>query len=507
MSASPRLSVTLAASLALGALFTACPDRCHAQYKNDFDAGFPDVADYQWFEPVDLDLDRQPVRYTSGINFTYDKMLIAITGERTVVGDESVVVNSQVIFPGNSAAGELAAGTIPVFQLPDGSLPQTPGTFQLFNGIRNAGPRAEFGYADRYQIGYVDDDGNGITLGIMTGNEVESEEVFGFGTPSSAGFGSVVVNFRTPPGYLQGFRDFGVEALELDDSISVGTDDDDDGAGVEPTTSGPGGGGADQQIDDILFNGGTFFIIDADMDGVFDPQSDPFYIDFGDLNEFNIRFEAIGTRNVTEIDGVEIMRTHELSNRHFMQKHQNQRLEFAYGARLFRMKDLFVFDGEADLGGDLATQDNRFFAETEVENQIVGPQIRARWNLQRQRLNIAVDGRCLLGYNIGDFDQTFGVGQAFVPGGLNSPLVAAPTYGNNGAQESTFSPVVEFRADVKYQVTRSMALKLGYTAMFVDNITRASQVVDYTLPSIGLKSGGDQDVFINGATFGIEFWH
>lgn len=500
MSASPSLRIWIAASLAIGTLLAAGAADCHAQYDNDFDAGFPDIADYQYFEPVDLDLNRRPVKYTTGYFFNYDKMILSVTGERTTVGDPTAVVNAQIVFPGNTTAAEIAALQVPTFLLPDGTLPQPPATYTVQNGIQNAPPRAEFGYADRYELGYVDDKGNGWMLGVLDGNEIKSEQVYGFESPTTNGFGSVSVNFRTTPGLLAGWRDFGVGAIELDDAISVGADDDDDTAGVGSSVSGPGGAGADGIIDDVLFNGGTFFIIDGNGDGMFTLGIDPFYTDYGDLSEFNISYETLGVRSISEVDGVEIMRTHVLSNRHWMEKHQNQHLEVGYGARLMKFDDFFLIDGNVDFMG-------RTFIQTEAENQIVGPQFRLKWAIQKQKLNLSLDGRCMLGYNIGDLSQLYGIGQNLQPGALNRPLLFSPTYGNNGRQEENFSPVVEFRADVKYQVTRSIAVKLGYTAIFIDNITRASQLTDYVLPNPGLLSGGKQDVFVNGLNVGVEFWH
>lgn len=499
MSASPRNTITLAALVAATALL-ASPGVGLAQYRNDFDMGSYEVPDYQYFEPVDLDLDRKPVKFTSGYWFNYNKMFWAATGERTVIGDQSVNIQSEVIFPGNTTAGEQAAQTELIFQLPDGSIPQSLSSYTIVNGVQDAPSDAVFGYADRYEMGYVSDKGVGIMIGIIDGNEVESEQVYGFESPTTNGFGSVHVNWRGSETLLAGWRDYGAFALDLDDSVSVGVDDDDDGAGVDVTLGGPGIVAGDGEIDDILFNGGTFFIIDADNDGVFTFGVDPFYIDFGDLHVFNFRYETLGVRSISQTTGIEVMGTKMLSNRHFMQKHQNQTLEVGYGARFFKFDDYFIFDGESDLIG-------RTFAETDVENQIIGPQLRLKWTMQQARWNLSLDGRCMLGYNVGDLGLTYGVGETAIPGAVNKPLLLQPTYGSRGRQENTFSPVVEFRADAKYLLTRSISLNVGYTAMFVDNITRAGQVVDFTLPDVGLKSGGDQDVFINGVNFGIEFWH
>jgi len=521
MSAFPRLSYRLVALAAVGVLFASQAAISHAQYDLEESCGpFCDIQDYQWFEPVDLDLDCQPIRQDCGWFGRYDKTFFNMTGERTIVGDPTVEVLSEVVFPGNNGVANTQAAQNPAFLDPNGQIPlpadsdpATPGVqgYQILNGIQNAPPHAEFAWGDRYEMGYVGKKGNGFLIGILDGNENESEEIYGFPPPVGGGatpfgFGSVHVNFRTDnPDLLRGFRDYGSVQIFIDSS-NIGDDDNDDiNVGTGPTEDGPGdsiGGLPDGIIDDILINGGTFFFIDVSgpagvPDGIFQAEFDTLYIDFGDLHEFNIRFNQIGVRSISRVDGVELMRTHTLSNRHWMAKHQNQHLELGYGARLLRMKDTFIFDGVSDVLG-------RTFSETEADNQIVGPQVRLKWQMQQAKWNFSLDGRCLLGYNIGDLSQENGIGELLAPGALNRPLLLQPTYSTYGRQENTFSPVVEFRADVKYQLTRSMALQMGYTALFIDNISRASQLVEYNLPNMGLGQGGEQEVFINGLNFGIE---
>ncbi len=508
MSASPRLSLRLAAWMVVGALGALNPAVGLAQYDDEGCGPFCEAYDYQFFEPVDLDLNCQPVRYDCGWTFSYDKLYWSLTGERTTVGDPTVDVISEVIFPGNNPTAENAAQAIPNFLLPDGTVPQAPAGYTVINGIRNAPPQAEFGWGDRYEMGYRGQDGTGFTIGVLDGPEVTGESIYGFApvtdTQSSPfGFGSVHVNFSAPTGYLLGWRDYGVEQVFRASDTDLSDDDDDDSAtgGVGPTQNGPGDGQlADGVIDDIQFNSDTFFIIDVNGDGVFDLVNDVFYIDFGDLHEFNIRFNQLGVRNSSQLDGVEIMRTVVLSNRHWMQKHQNQHLEIAYGARFLRLKDQFLIDGISDVLG-------RTFIDTQASNQIVGPQFRLKWALQKAKWNFSLDGRCMLGYNVGDLGQEYGIGESLAPGALNKPLLAQPTYGTSGRQENTFSPVAEFRAELKYLVTRSLSVGLGYNAMFIDNISRSSQLVGYNLPDPVLLDGGQQDAFVNGLNMKIEFWH
>ena len=199
-------------------------------------------------------------------------------------------------------------------------------------------------------------------------------------------------------------------------------------------------------------------------------------------------------------------------------KHQNNNLDISYGVRFLRLRDEFDFNGTSDLLGSM-------FFSTGAENQIVGPQIRATWTRQRGNWNFGLDGRFQFGYNITDLDQSGSLGldtadpnagqpgadpnapvitPGLVPGGFNRLISGQPTTFSYGKQHNEFSPVVELRADLRYQMTSAIAARLGYTAIFVDNISRASQVTRYFLPDMGFLGAGNQYILINGANFGFE---
>ena len=81
------------------------------------------------------------------------------------------------------------------------------------------------------------------------------------------------------------------------------------------------------------------------------------------------------------------------------------------------------------------------------------------------------------------------------------------SFGSFSNQFATqFSPVGELRLNVAYQVTRSIALKVGYTGFAVGNVTRASNRVDYSgYRLISIAHPGDhQALFVNGINFGVE---
>jgi hypothetical protein len=64
-------------------------------------------------------------------------------------------------------------------------------------------------------------------------------------------------------------------------------------------------------------------------------QDDITFTDFGDLHTFNVAFDQIIVRSRTKTNGVEAMWSHDLTNRHYMAKHQNNRLSGVFvNARL-----------------------------------------------------------------------------------------------------------------------------------------------------------------------------
>lgn len=525
--------------IAAGLLLAGAAAQSHAQE----DAFCEPCCDFdtQWFAPVNFDYDCLPMRDDCGWFFKYDKLSWSFSGERTTVGAPGLVVQSEIIYPDGPNNEGIA-----------------PQPYAIQNGIQNAPPDADFGFGDRYEFGYQNKghgwevgviDGPRVTTGVIYGFQElvipntlplvgQAEDLFftqlnplnwepdlppvltGFGgsgdlSTSRNGFGSVHVNFETPPDYLLGFRNYwvntenngpgpvvggpgrrvtitAVDVVEIGGRVSAIRI-----SGAELNT---GAQPDDETADDLDGDGATFFVILADINGDGQIDDDEVVgngVDYDDLHNFNIRFDTLHVRNSIEATGVEIMKTAVLDNSHYMAKNQNNYLEIGGGVRFFRLDDNFYWEGRGDVLG-------RSYVDTTAENQIVGPQIRAKWNHRRGRWNVGIDGRFTFGYNVGDLDQIGAIGEDLSPGALNRPIMAQPTAFAYGRQESTFSPLAELRAEASFQITNAIAAKLGYTAMFVDNVTRASQIVRYSLPDMGILEGGQQDIFINGVNLGFE---
>lgn len=484
--------------------------------------------DLQFFAPVDFDFDNEPIRKCCGFSFSYDKLSWAFTGERTIIGVEGATYNGN---PGPFRVlqtGEFF--TVPNNQAPNfGTLVYIPAPYYPAT-ITNSAPRAKFAWGERYELGYFEDN-QGISIGILDGPQALDRQVYGFGwtgqyetvatgvglptqipnNPNNqllSPLGSVQLVFEVPL-LLDANGDPIVNNLGETLTLAHGFLDVQQGAFIDGV---PGRTlQSDSDGDGVLDGDG--FADDIDGDSLYGPDGsdemtpgqipDTFYTgdsepDMDDLVALPLSFHQLTIRNVTQLEGIELMHSFRLSNRHRMVKHQNNMVEFSYGVRYLRLRDQFIADG---LGGTLGES----FWDTVITNNLVGPQVALRWTRQKHRIQWDLSSRCLLGYNIQNWEQTAAIGEDFIPGELNHPLYLQPTYSTYGKQVNDFSPLVELRLQASYQITSALAARLGYTATFVDNIARASQQVRYRLPEMGFRTdGGTQEIFISGVNFGFE---
>lgn len=503
----------------LAATLAACVllNRAHAQ--ENLPTGPSNYEqDLQIFAPFELDLDNKVDDQWSGYFFDYNKLFWVYTGERTTVGSQNVFENIN----GVQVQGEFAE-IIYRTNPQDEGVPPNP--YLVQNGLQNVAPRAAFGMGDRYELGYRDG-GNGWMIGILDGPKVRQQQFYGF-APNAAtgggvppfidpdytdgsdigpgtgpiaggdlrafGWGSVPVLFETPPGYLLGFRDY----LNLLAGAAIGTQAGprlyvgNYGASTEDTTTPIQFFRlADDLDEDGVFGAG--FILDADGNIVL------LFTDFDDLHKFDIFFDSVNIRTVTQMDGVEAMWTHDLTNQDYMAKNQNNRLTLAYGARFLRLYDDFRVDAEGSILG-------RSYWDTSFQNNIVGPQVALQWTNERQRWRIQSDARFMFGYNIANWNQVGLMGEELIPGALNRPLYARPTAFSHGLREEEFAPVGELRVKASYHFTRSFALNFGYTGSVIGNIRRAAPSVRYALPDMGFVDAGSQTMLSNGFDLGVEF--
>ncbi len=262
-------------------------------------------------------------------------------------------------------------------------------------------------------------------------------------------------------------------------------------AGIQPVNT-------QRQADDLDGNGAPGFIrVFAEVDG--EQQLVGTIMDFGDLHTFNVFFDQVTVRNRTEIDGVELMRMHELSTRHKMQQGRWDNLRLNYGVRFLSVDDNFYFQGLGSILG-------RTTVDTDVQNQIVGPQVGLKWTRVDGPWNFILEARGMAGYNIVDVDQYGIFGEELIPGALNRPANARATASVDGERYDEFSPVGELRAQLQYRLSQSISLQAGYTATFVGNIHRGGEATAWRAPDFGIYDRKG-DIFTNGLNLGVEFRH
>jgi hypothetical protein len=318
-------------------------------------------------------------------------------------------------------------------------------------------------YGNRFDLGYMDSNDYGWLVSVI--DHVSQNQEMSARNPT--------VLFNDPLGVLEGFVDLNGDGFDddLNGNRIYGRDGQDTGVPnpnpPPPITPGP------------------------PFDGI--PDS-PAPIDFGDTVTFTPAFTLLNAQNWTELNGVELMRMYRAPR-----GHHGGVWELYYGARWLKVDDRFSVQA---FGGVLADS----FWQNKVENSMVGPQVGGRYSHQRGRWVFSAEGRFMAAANFTSTHFTSTIATLAPPfNGTNRPF-ALSRYGSNQVNyEDEFSPVAELRLQTSFVLTRAVALKLGYTGMFIGGLTRASNTVDYTLPTMGiLDANHNQSIYTGGVSFGIE---
>jgi len=246
-----------------------------------------------------------------------------------------------------------------------------------------------------------------------------------------------------------------------------------------------------------------------------DPQDPDATIDI--VRDLPLKFDDVMVRNRVEHWSTELMCIHR--TRPF---HRGGRVEFFAGFRYMEFDDTFDVDARGtpvdDAAADPEQQVPSILADsvwsTEADNHIVGPQLAARYFKICSRFMINLEGRFMAGYNFQSLRQRGTLGTELDPpggptgddddDGLFEPRLMGPTSFNHAAHFEEFSPVVEVRAEVRYKLTRAVDVGAGWTGIWIDNVARASNVINYEVPDMGLRTlYNRQNAFAHGVGFTI----
>jgi hypothetical protein len=215
------------------------------------------------------------------------------------------------------------------------------------------------------------------------------------------------------------------------------------------------------------------------------------------IGETPVNFTSIYVQSKTRLQGVEALYMYRMDELHL-----GGQLEFTLGGRYFELKDQFWVNAQ---GGNIGDS----FWNTKTHNEIAGPEFGARYYQPWGRFAISAESRFTAGINAQSVVQDGLIGRGLIAG-QNAP--PAPTLLNatsfdNSTHFIEFSPIIEFRVEAHMQLTNVISLKAGYTGIFVNNVARAADMVDYTVPNMGITrnlEGNLQNVYIQGLNLGFE---
>jgi hypothetical protein len=236
------------------------------------------------------------------------------------------------------------------------------------------------------------------------------------------------------------------------------------------------------------------------------------------MGQLPVVFYNIRLSHTVDTWGGELMYLHR-----FRTRHEGGTFEFFAGARYLEFNDTFRF-----LSGDAtgSPQIPSFLAGSTwlvaAENHIVGPQIGLRWFKQQGRWSLSTEGRFFAGINLQNIHEDVTFGPNLNPGNTTpgsfpshvtilQPVVLGPSSPTYDEYPCEFSPSFELRLDAKYQITRYLNFRVGWTGFWSNGIARGDAVIDYTLNgNTGKIMGIDlahnrEGLFINGLTMGFDF--
>ena len=258
------------------------------------------------------------------------------------------------------------------------------------------------------------------------------------------------------------------------------------------------------------------------------------------LLELPINFAQVTVQNKTDLWGTEMMYV-----RRFEPSERWGAFELMFGARYTEFNESFnvrtnnaydVYGTPTETLSDLARGDATLANSawyTEASNHIIGPQLAGHWSKQWGRLRFSAQGRFCAGLNQQDIHQESVMGTLLTQYSTtnSSSTTTTVSFTNNSISQTTsatdpslwnvpygysgthttrdvhmveFTPVVDLRLDLNYQVTRAIYAKVGWTGMWMDHIARPSGMINYDIDGMGIMETKNwQSVLVNGFNIGI----
>lgn len=229
------------------------------------------------------------------------------------------------------------------------------------------------------------------------------------------------------------------------------------------------------------------------------------------MQDLPVTFTNVSVVNGIKTWGVELNYLHR-----FTTCHTGGTFEMFLGARYYEFDDSFnVSTGGGTTGGNVGSFLDGSSWNTAAQNHIIGPQIGLRWFKKQGRWTFSTEGRFFAGMNSQNIKQQVDMGPNLSPGVSDSifgsyytpfqPVDMAHTTTTHAEYSAEWSPGLELRLEGRYQITRCLSLHAGWTGMWMDGIARASSMIDYTVPAMGIDMAGNREsIFVNGLTLGFD---